>query len=296
MSLFEGIEEFVAVADAGGFSSAARNLGLSTSHVSRRLSALEERLGTPLVARSTRHVRLTEMGEIYLKHCKELLGTLDEANQSVRSGDKVLRGKIKVSAAGEFADLYLAPALMKFGQQHPGLQLHLDFNARFVNMVEEGIDFAIRYGKLTGSELTAKKLIERQMVAAASPVYIKERGAPKHPHELKDHDCVVSNSDEWRFEDDGTVYSVRIKGRWRSNSGRSLVAACRVGYGIAYLPRSSYGGALDDGSLVPVLENYSANNTSWIVYPKQKHLTARASAAIAFLVDNFSDWGEKESV
>ncbi|MDJ0841323.1 MAG: LysR family transcriptional regulator [Acidobacteriota bacterium] len=295
MNSFEGIQELVAVAETQGFSAAARVLGVSTSHVSRRISALEERLGTALVARTTRTVRLTDAGHVFYERCLDLLNDLDEANRLVSGQQAELRGTLRVSSAGEFAEQHLTPALIDFAGMHPKLSVEMDFNARFVNIVEEGIDFAVRYGKLTGAHslLTARKLIDRNMLAAASPQYLAENGEPKHPNDLRHHHCLITNSDQWRFDDNGARVEVRVGGRWRANSGRCIVAACRAGLGIAYMPQSSYGDALKDGSLVPVLAPYcTARNTTWLVYSNQKHLPLRARLAIQFLLDRFKDWDE----
>lgn len=293
MSSFEGIEELIAVAEAKGFSAAARNLGVSTSHVSRRIAALEARLGTPLVARSTRHVRLTEAGEQYYQRCLDILNDLDEANRAVSPHHTELRGILRVSAAGEFAEHHLTPAMLTFANMHPKLSIHMDFNARFVNIVEEGVDFAVRYGKLTGSGLTARKLVDRGMIAMASRAYLEMHGEPEKPKDLSNHACLLTNSEIWRFANDGKQVEVRVAGRWRANSGRNIVAACRAGLGIAYMPRSSYGEALGDQSLVPILQAYTTiDYTTWLVYSDQKHLSTRARLAIEFLIDHFKEWHE----
>ena len=298
MSSFEGIKEFIAVAEAKGFSAAARNLGVSTSHVSRRIAALEARLGAPLVARSTRHVRLTEAGELYYQRCLDLVNDLDEANRAVSPHHLMLSGTLRVSAAGEFAEHHLTPALLSFAKEHPKLSIHMDFNARFVNIVEEGVDFAVRYGKLTGAGQTARKLVDRGMIAMASREYLERKGIPQTPEALSDHDCLLTNRETWSFARPGSdkTVEVRVSGRWRANSGRCIVAACQAGLGIAYMPRSSYGEALSDGSLVPVLEGYTTMDyTTWLVYSDQKHLSTRARLAIDFLLDHFKTWREDPS-
>ena len=143
-----------------------------------------------------------------------------------RPSSAELRGVLRVSAAGEFAEQHLTPALIAFAKQHPKLSVQMDFNARFINIVEEGFDFAIRYGKLTGSGLSARKLIDRSMVAAASSEYLQKYGQPQHPNELQNHNCLITNSEEWRFHQQDQLLAVRVSGRWRANSGRCIVAAC----------------------------------------------------------------------
>lgn len=290
---FGGIVELVAVAETQGFSAAARRLGVSTSHVSRKVAALEDRLGVSLVIRTTRHVRLTEAGTRYAERGQEMLAALDAANVELTGREPVLKGTLHITAAGEFAENHLAAALIAFAARHPQLKFRLNFSSRYVNLIEEGFDLGVRYGRLTGAELSARKLVDRDMVAAASPGYLAKHGEPTHPEHLIHHDCLITNNDQWRFQEDGRETAVRVTGRWRSNSGRNIVAACRAGLGIAYMSRSSFGAALDDGSLVPLLSQYgTAANTTWLVYPSQKHPPARVRLAVAFLTDWFKNWHE----
>ncbi|CAM2010151.1 LysR family transcriptional regulator [Acanthopleuribacter pedis] len=290
---FDGIAELVAVAESGGFSAAARRLGVSTSHVSRKVAALEDRLGLSLVIRTTRHVRLTEAGGRYAQRGQEMLQALDAANHEVTGREPALKGTLHITAAGEFAENYLAAALIAFAGTHPGLNFRLNYTSRYVNLIEEGFDLGIRYGPLPGADLMARKLVNRDMIAAAAPAYLAEMGEPDHPNALVDHRCLLTNSDQWRFQENGREIKVRVGGRWRSNSGRNIVAACRAGLGIAYMSKSSFGDALHDGSLVPLLRDFgAAANTTWLVYPAQKHPPARVRLAVAFLVDWFKDWHE----
>ncbi len=294
MDSFEGINEFVVVAESHGFSAAAKQLGCSTSHVSRQVSRLEERVGVALFARSTRMVTLTEAGQAYYQHCKDLVVGLQQANEQITSQQTQLSGTLRVSAAGAFAENYVAPALMEFCKAHPNLSVEMNFNTRMVNFIEDGIDFAIRYGRLNDSGLVARKLVDRPMAAAASQGYIEQYGLPTHPEQLKHHSCIIANNDHWLFEKDGTpLNEVRVHGRWRSNSSSAVIKACEEGLGIVYQPKSSYNGALDDGRLVPVLEDYWGSGTSsWIVYQNRRFLPLRVRLAIDFLVAHFSDWSE----
>jgi len=293
MNSFEGITEFIAVAESHGFSAAARRLGVSTSHVSRQVSGLEERLGTVLLARTTRKVRLTEAGHNYYLKCKELVDGLTEANEGLKSQQVQLNGTLRVSAAGEFAEEYVAPALIEFAAQHPDLNIDINFNSRVVNFVEEGIDFAIRYGRLNDSGLIARKLARRTLAAAASPEYLARHGTPTHPSELKNHSCLIANNDRWLFDDKGQSLEVKVYGRWRSNGARALVKACKMGLGICYMPRSSYGETIEDNGLVEILNPYGTQEvTTWIVYANRKYLPARARLAVQYLLEKFEGWKE----
>lgn len=291
MNNFDGIIEFVAVAESQGFSAAAKQLGCSTSHVSRQVSRLEEKLGVALLARSTRLVNLTDAGQRYYPQCKELVTGLQQANEDLNDQQVTLNGTLRVSAAGAFAEEHVAPALMEFAKSYPDLTIEMDFNSRMVNFIEDGIDFAIRYGALKDSGLVARKLADRPMAAVASRDYLTRHGHPTHPQQLKQHSCIIANNDHWLFENGNNTISTRVHGRWRSNNSNSVIAACEQGLGIAYMPKSSLLNGLESGSLVPILQEFwGKGGSSWIVYQNQRFLPLRARLAIDYLVNHFSDW------
>ena len=294
MDSFEGINEFITVAECQGFSSAAKQLGCSTSHVSRQISKLENRVGSALFARSTRLVSLTQAGQLYYEQCKELVIGLQQANEQINSQQVQLSGTLRVSAAGTFAEKYIAPALMEFAQQYPALTIDMDFNSRMVNFVEDGVDFAIRYGKLTDSGLIARKLLNRPLMAVASNNYLQQYGTPTHPQDLKKHSCIISNNDHWRFEQaNNTVDNIKVKGRWKSNNAQAVVQACEQGLGIAYMPKSNFKQSIIENKLTPILEPFwGKGSSSWIVYQNKKFLPLRARLAIDYLVEYFSNWPE----
>lgn len=293
MDSFEGVIEFVAVAEGLGFSAAAKQLGCSTSHVSRQVSRLEERLGSALFARTTRLVSLTQSGAAYYQQCKELVVGLQQANEQVSQQQFQLNGRLRVSGAGTFVEQFVAPALMAFAQQHPDLTIEMDFNSRIVNFVEENIDFAIRYGNLADSGLIARKLIDRPMMAVASQSYLAQNGTPTHPSHLNNHSCIISNNDHWLFAHDNTTERIKVSGRWRCNNAHAVVKACELGLGIAYMPKSSFEKSLESGVLTPVLAPFwSKGTTSWIVYQNRRFLPMRARLAIDYLLQHFANWQE----
>ena len=293
MDSFDGIIEFVAVAESRGFSAAAKQLGCSTSHVSRQVARLEKRLGCSLLARSTRSVSLTDNGMAYYQQSKELVVGLQQANEQITLQQFHLSGTLRVSAAGGFAEHFVAPALMAFGREHPSLSIDFDVNSNVVNFVEQGIDFAIRYGDLNDSNLIARQLVKRPMMAAASPDYLEQYGTPNNPKQLKSHSCIISNNDHWLFINNGAYENIKVSGRWRSNNSNIVVNACERGLGIAYMPKSTFDRSLSSGRLVPVLEPFWSNGaSSWIVYPNRQFLPLRARLAIDYLLDHFSDWQE----
>ncbi|WP_100915566.1 LysR family transcriptional regulator [Pseudoalteromonas spongiae] len=291
MDSFEGIFEFVAVAESGGFSAAAKKLGCSTSHISRQVSRLEERLGSRLLARTTRQISLTENGEFYYQQCKYLVNGLQQANEQVTQQQYQLNGTLRVSAAGGFAENFVAPALMTFAKDHPELSIDIDFNSRMVNFIEDGIDFAIRYGELNDSNLIARKLISRSMMLVASPDYLAKFGTPNHPNQLKSHRCILANSDHWTFNIDGIKQSIKVSGNWQSNNSNVVLDACEQGLGIAYMPDSTFTESIKQNKLVPILAPFCITGaTSWIVYQNKQFMPLRARLAIDYLLEYFAKW------
>lgn len=292
---FDGIIEFVAVAETRGFSAAAKRLGCSTSHVSRQVLRLEERLGVALFTRTTRQVSLTDQGQAYYRQCADLVGGLQQANEQVTQQQVHLTGTLRVSAAGGFAEQFVAPALMAFAADHPDLVVDVDLNSRAVNLIEDGIDFAIRYGELRDSGLIARKLVRRHLMAVASPAYLAAHGEPAHPDDLVNHHAVLSNMRQWPFVIDGQQRNVRVEGRWRSNSSSVIIRACEEGLGIGYQPVSSFRDALQRQTLLPILRPFWAEGaSSWIVYRRNRFLPLRSRMAIDYLVQYFDGWDERE--
>jgi DNA-binding transcriptional LysR family regulator len=290
MENFEGIIEFVCVAESQGFSAAAKQLSCSTSHVSRQISKLEKRLGCALFARTTRLVSLTSAGLSYYHQCKDLVTGLQQANEQINSQQLKLVGTLRVSAAGTFAEQQVAPVLMEFALQHPELSIDIDFNSKPVNFVEDGIDFAIRYGKLQDSGLVARKLLAHPMMAVASPSYLAEHGIPKHPNDLKAHSCIISNNDHWIFINGEQEQSIKVQGRWKSNNAHAVVNACEQGLGIAYMPQHNFLRATEQGRLIPVLKPFwRSESYSWVVYQDRRFLPMRARLAIDHLLAHFSE-------
>ncbi|WP_339670432.1 LysR family transcriptional regulator [Dasania marina] len=293
MDNFEGILEFVAVAESQGFSAAAKQMGCSTSHVSRQVSRLEARLGSALLARTTRSVSLTQAGLAYYKQCRDLVDGLQQANEQLNSQQVQLNGTLRVSAAGTFAEQYVIPALITFAQQHPELTIDIDFNSRKVNFVEDGIDFAIRYGRLEDSGLVARKLLDRPLMAVASPEYLQQHGSPTRPEQLKNHSCIISNNNHWQFEHEGITQEVKVNGRWKSNNAHAVISACKQHLGIAYMPKINFLQSVKMGELSPVLEPYwSRGSGSWLVYQNRRFLPMRARLAVDYLLKHFEGWEE----
>lgn len=291
MESFEGVVEFVAVAEIQGFTAAAKKLGCSTSHVSRQIARLEERLGCALVARTTRLIGLTDAGTQYYQQCKVLVDGLQQANEQLNSHQYHLNGTLRVSTAGYFGESHVVPALIEFSKVHPELSLDINFDTRNTNFVDDGFDFVVRYGKLTDSDLIARRLVSHSMVLVASPDYLEQFGTPSQPSDLKSHRCVIANSDNWRFIKAGESISVKVTGTFRANNSNAVINACVKGLGLAYLPVTNVKSLIAQGVLVPVLKPYWDKGVgSWIVYQNRQFLPTRARVAIDYLVNYFSDW------
>ncbi|MFT5453417.1 MAG: DNA-binding transcriptional LysR family regulator [Enterobacterales bacterium] len=290
MKNFDGIIEFVGVAESQGFSTAAKQLGCSTSHISRQVSRLEKRLGCSLFARTTRLVSLTPVGLNYYHQCRELITGLQTANEQINTQQLKLEGTLRVSAAGTFAEQQVAPALMEFALLHPELSIEFDFNTKKVNFIEDGIDFAVRYGKLEDSGLVARKLLAHPMMAVASESYLEKFSKPEHPNELKDHSCIVSNNNHWLFEIEDREMGIKVHGRWKSNNAHAVVNACEQGLGIAYMPQHNFLQSLEQGKLTRILEPFwRKDSSSWLVYQNRRFLPMKARLAIEYLLKYFSE-------
>lgn len=297
MSPWDGIREFLMVVDVGGFSSAASRLGVSASHVSRQVARLEDRLGVKLLARSTRVVRLTDAGADYYAKISDLSAGIEEANQAAAGAAADLAGRIRVSAAGTFAEERVAPLLARFARENPRIVIEMDFNTHTVDLIDQGFDFAIRYGVLADSGLIARKLTGRTMVCAAAPDYLEREGVPSHPNDLRHHACLRTNQDRWTFFDQATgkAIDVRIASAWIANNGHALRHAAVEGLGIAYCPQVNLRTALDEGALVPILQGFEdKSRSSWIVYPERRHMPLRVRTAIDYLANAFTEEAERK--
>ncbi|MFT6558272.1 LysR family transcriptional regulator [Sneathiella sp.] len=292
MLQIDGIQEFAMVAETESFTKAAQRLSVSTSHVSKQISALEDRLGVKLFSRSTRVVRLTEVGTAYYRKISDVLDGLEEANHSASASNTELVGRIKVAAAGPFSEEKISPLLVAFAKENPGVFIEMIFDTQFVNLVDNGFDFAIRYGTLPDNGMIARKLSGREMACAATPDFLSQYGQPNHPNALKNYPCLLINSDLWHFMDrqSGDPIDVRVSGTWKANSMVATKAAAINSLGIIYTPKTNIEKELASGALIPILEGYEDRSRSqWIVYPERRHMPLRVRKAIDYIASAFSD-------
>ncbi|KQV44782.1 MULTISPECIES: LysR family transcriptional regulator [unclassified Duganella] len=289
---YEDLKTFVAVVEAEGFSGAALRLGVVKSAVSRRISELEDRLGTQLLVRSTRSMSVTEAGALLYERALRLLDDLHDAEAEVSSGSAALRGKLRVAGPMSFGVMCLAPLAAEFAAQHPDLAVELDLNDRIVN---EGFDLAIRISRLKDSSLVARSIAAIDHTVCASPAYLAQHGAPRTPHDLASHrGLAYSNLDDsayWSFRDpaNGTPFSVDVRSSFRVNNGAALREAAVQGHGIACLPHFIVAQAIARGELLPLLEDWrKAPVEVYAVYPTRRNLPLRVRAFIDFLLVRYT--------
>lgn len=293
MDRFAALEAFVRVAEAQSFSEAARRLRVTKSVVSRYVSALEAELGVRLLHRTTRSLSLTEAGRGYFERAARILSDVEDADRAVSQLRATPRGRLRVSAPMSFGFLHLAPALTDFLARCPEVAVDVAMNDRFVDLVDEGFDIAVRIGAMEDSSLIARKLAPARRVVCASPAYLAARGAPQTPEDLKTHEC-LSNSNlpasrEWRFTaPDGSSWPITVNGRLSANNGDALRVCALSGLGLANLPTFIVGADLQSGALATVLDKFiSQDMTINAVYPHSRHLSPTVRAFVDFLVDRF---------
>jgi DNA-binding transcriptional LysR family regulator len=260
MDKFAAMRVFVRIADAGNLSAAGRQLGLSLTSVSRQLIALEEALGTTLVERTTRHLALTEAGQLYYERAKQILEEVAEAERGLTAQTGIASGRLHVSAPSLLGRLRLAPILPGFLAEQPKVSIDLMLVDRPVRLADEGIDVALRVGPLEDSGLIVRKLDDIQLVVCAAPDYLRQRGEPARPDDLVEHDCLafsdIPDVAEWSFQDGAARRPLRIPTRLCANDFDTLVGAALAGAGLVRVPSWQVEHCLADGRLRIVLKAY----------------------------------------
>jgi DNA-binding transcriptional LysR family regulator len=252
----EELRTFVEVADAGGVSPAAIRLGIAKSIVSRRLLRLEAELGVQLLARTTRGAALTEAGAAFRDHAARICAEVDVARETILPAGE-LRGRLRVSAPLSFGPTHFALILAEMARRYPQLHIQTCYSDRFVDLIAEGFDCAIRVGYLQDSNMIARRVGPLLGRFVASPAYVEAHGAPETPEELvAHHEALMQGTEAWHLQDGDKVITVRPQGRFKADNGTALVAAARAGLGIAYLPEQLTDEDVASGALVPVLTRY----------------------------------------
>ena len=281
MNRWEGLDEFVAVAECGHFSAAAERLGLSSSQVSRQIARLEERLHTRLFYRTTRKVALTEAGQTFLQHCQRLQDAREEALNAVGDLGSEPKGLLRMTCAVAYGERFIVPLVTSFMTRHPRLSVEIELSNRTLDLVQDGFDIAIRLGRLPDSRMLATRLAPRRMYLCASPDYLQRYGRPHSLSELARHNCLIGSSDVWTFQLEGREASQRVNGNWRCNSGQAVLDATLAGLGLCQLPDYYVLEHLRSGALVSLLDNHQPPNTAvWALYPQQRHLSPKVRQLI----------------
>lgn len=289
MASWEGVNEFVAVAETGSFTQAAKRLVTSVANVSRRIALLEERLGVKLLLRTTRKVSLTEAGQVYYQQCRALLEGLEQAELTVTQMQQTPRGKLKVTAPVTYGEQKIAPLLNDFLLQHPKLELELVLTNQKLDLIEQGVDVAVRLGQLDDSSFIARRLSNRHLYVCATPDYLAQCGTPHTLSELTKHSCLVGTYDHWRFKENQQSRSIRVKGRLSCSSGVVLLDAVLKGMGLAQLPDYYVEEYLLSGRLVEVLPSYRDDREGvWALYPQNRHLSPKVRLLVDYLAQHLS--------
>jgi DNA-binding transcriptional LysR family regulator len=303
MDRFQEMRVFAGVVDAGSFVRAADELAVSKAAVSRVVADLEARLGVRLLHRTTRRLSLTGEGEVFHLRCKELLAAVQEAESEVteRSGRAV--GTLKVTAPVTFGLLHLAPLWPGFLAAHPELALEVNLSDRQVDLVEEGVDLAVRIARLESSSLVSRQLSSTRLVLCASKRYLRAKGTPRQPQDLAQHDVLayslLAMGDAWEFEGPQGAVTVRVNPRVRTNSGDTCRAMALRGAGIILQPMFMVQEDLKSGALVELLPKYrSIEFGIYAVYPSRKHVLPKVRLLIDYLAQSFAKrhWGSRPEI
>ena len=294
MDKFEDLQAFVAVVEAGSFTAAADRLNSAKSAVSRRVSALEERLGVQLLRRTTRVLNLTETGSSFYEHSARILADLNEAEAAVQQEHGELKGRLRVALPLSFGVRHMCKPIAAFNKLHPKVEFDLDLNDRRIDLIGEGVDVGLRIGRLQDSSHIARRLFDVRAVVCASPHYLSIHGAPETPGDLRDHRCLVYSNlldpGKWSYTDkNDNKRSVEVKSVMSASSGDFLANAAAHGMGLVIQPTFIASEAIRRGTLVPVLTDYEwPISPAYAIYPPTRHLSYRVRAFIDFLVERFA--------
>jgi len=299
MDKLKAFESFVSVATRGSLTAAARAEGVAPAIMGRRLDALEEHLGVKLLVRTTRRIALTHEGAAFLEDCQRLLADVANAEASVSAGGVKASGHLRVTAPAGFGRRHVAPLVPRFLAEHPDVTLSLNLSDRVVDLAAEGFDCAVRVGDLPDSSLVSVRIADNRRLCVATPGYLRRHGAPQHPGELSQHDCLTLSSEAsqtrgWAFcmsaqGADSEVVYLKPSGPMDCSDGQVLYDWCLAGYGIAWRSTWEVEGEIAAGRLVAVLEDYAAPpNGIYVIFPQRKHLPLRVRLWIEFLRHHYA--------
>ena len=295
MDRLKQIESFVAVAAKGSLTAAAHAEGVAPAIIGRRIGALEQRLGVKLLVRTTRRVTLTHEGSAFLEACQRLLADLANAEASVSAGGVKASGHLRITAPAGFGRRHVAPLVPPFLERHPEVSLSLNLSDRVVDIVNEGVDCAVRVGDLPDSSLISVRLADNRRLCVAAPAYLARAGTPQHPRDLDRHECLTLSSDTsqtrgWAFVIDGEPSFLRPRGRLDCSDGQVLHDWCLAGLGIAWRSTWEVEEEIASGELLSLLEDFRAPpNGIYAVFAQRKLLPLRVRLWIDFLKHTYGD-------
>lgn len=289
MDRLVSMEVFISVVELGSFTATASAFRMSPSMVSKHINALEKRLGSTLLTRTTRRLHVTEIGRNYFENCKEILRQINSAEAGAEILRGVPKGLLKVSAPIWFGTSPLSSIISDYLLEYPEVSVELSLSDRFVDIIDEGFDVAIRIGELDDSSYVARKLSYFESVVCASPIYIQKYGEPKNPEDLKDHQCLSFTSWKsdggWKMLSKNLNTKVNGKSRFDSNNGQALREAALKGLGLILMPKVLLEQNIKDGSLVEVLHKFHPRPRPVnAVYPKERQTTPRLTTFVDYLI------------
>jgi DNA-binding transcriptional LysR family regulator len=287
------MQVFCTVVDKGSFVGAAEPLDMSKAAISRYVSGLEERLGARLLHRTTRRLSLTDEGRQFYLQAREVLAMMDEAEQAVSSASPEASGVLRVNAPVSFGVLHLAPVWADFMKAYPKVELEISLSDRLVDLVDEGIDLAVRIARLENSSLVGRRLASTRMCLCASPAYLASHAPIRQLSDVAEHGTVAysnfASGNEWQFEGPQGRESVTTRSVVRCNNGDTCRAIALAGGGVSLQPSFMVAEDLRRGDLIEILPGFrSVELGIYAVYPTRKHLPAKVRALIAFLVERFA--------
>lgn len=292
MDILTGMRTYAAVVVAGSFTKAGEHLGISTALASKYVGQLEEHLGVRLLNRTTRRLNVTEAGQAYYQRCRQLLDEIGELEAAVRQEQEVPQGRLVVTAPTTFGETHLTRAVTIYLQEHPKVDVELVLSDRFVDIVDEGFDLAVRIGQLADSSLIARRLAPARIVLCASPDYLGSSGIPASPKDLEVHQCVIDTNirdpEQWLFSEKGKSFRVKVNGRFRVNNALAVREVLLAGQGIGLCPLYVVDEDIRAGRLQILLQEYEAMEYGiYAVYPHNRHLAAKVRTFVEFLADYF---------
>lgn len=288
MDRLAAMEAFVLVVDTGSFSAAARRLNVGQPAVSKSIAQLEERLGVKLLVRTTRGLTATEAGLNYYERARRSIVEADEAELAARGAGTSLTGKLRIAAAVTFARIHLMPRLPEFLQRHPDLEIEVVLDDRNVDLVQEGIDVALRMGQLADSSLTGRRIASAPCVVVGTPAYFARVGEPTAPGDLTAHQAVIydlrGGGADWTFRRDGTEFAVALKSRLRVNAAEGVRAAVLANAGLAITSEWMFAPEIADGTVKVVLQDWQLPRIDlWAVFPAGRTATTKARTFTQFV-------------